>query len=103
MLCNYSTVMVLRTLSVLMTLTQISMNNNLMNLCSKVVNVPRTVQVIVQATSGVLAKAIALPIPGAKVSTMERPYAMQEDNMNEYPVYPEDDGTDRPRNPYSPV
>jgi hypothetical protein len=22
---------------------------------------------------------------------------------NEYPVYPEDDGTDRPRNPYSPV
>ena len=24
-------------------------------------------------------------------------------NPNEYPVYPEDDGTDRPRNPYSPV
>jgi len=23
--------------------------------------------------------------------------------MNEYPVYPEDDGYDRPRNPYSPV
>jgi hypothetical protein len=22
---------------------------------------------------------------------------------NQYPVYPEDDGTDRPRNPYSPV
>jgi len=22
---------------------------------------------------------------------------------NEYPVYPEDDGTDRPRNPYSPA
>ena len=22
---------------------------------------------------------------------------------NEYPVYPEDDGSDRPRNPYSPV
>ena len=27
----------------------------------------------------------------------------KEDNMNEYPVYPEDDGTDRPRNPFSPV
>jgi hypothetical protein len=24
-------------------------------------------------------------------------------NPNDYPVYPEDDGTDRPRNPYSPV
>ena len=23
--------------------------------------------------------------------------------MNDYPVYPEDDGTDRFRNPYSPV
>ena len=22
---------------------------------------------------------------------------------DKYPVYPEDDGTDRPRNPYSPV
>jgi hypothetical protein len=26
-----------------------------------------------------------------------------ENNPNDYPVYPEDDGTDRPRNPYSPV
>jgi len=26
-----------------------------------------------------------------------------EDNPNDYPVYPEDDGSDRPRNPYSPV
>ena len=25
------------------------------------------------------------------------------DNPNDYPVYPEDDGYDRPRNPYSPV
>jgi len=25
------------------------------------------------------------------------------DNPDKYPVYPEDDGTDRPRNPYSPV
>ena len=24
-------------------------------------------------------------------------------NPNDYPVYPEDDGYDRPRNPYSPV
>lgn len=24
-------------------------------------------------------------------------------SMNEYPVYPEEDGYDRPRNPYSPV
>lgn len=28
---------------------------------------------------------------------------MQPSNPNDYPVYPEDDGTDRPRNPYSPV
>jgi hypothetical protein len=27
----------------------------------------------------------------------------QTTNPNDYPVYPEDDGTDRPRNPYSPV
>jgi hypothetical protein len=27
----------------------------------------------------------------------------QLSNENDYPVYPEDDGTDRPRNPYSPV
>jgi hypothetical protein len=27
----------------------------------------------------------------------------EQNNPNEYPVYPEDDGTDRPRNPYSPV
>jgi hypothetical protein len=26
-----------------------------------------------------------------------------ENNPNDYPVYPEDDGSDRPRNPYSPV
>ena len=26
-----------------------------------------------------------------------------DDNPDKYPVYPEDDGTDRPRNPYSPV
>jgi hypothetical protein len=30
------------------------------------------------------------------------PNAEKQTN-NEYPVYPEDDGTDRPRNPYSPV
>jgi hypothetical protein len=28
---------------------------------------------------------------------------MQVPTDNQYPVYPEDDGTDRPRNPYSPV
>ena len=27
----------------------------------------------------------------------------QQTNPNDYPVYPEDDGSDRPRNPYSPV
>ena len=25
------------------------------------------------------------------------------ENPNDYPVYPEEDGSDRPRNPYSPV
>jgi len=29
--------------------------------------------------------------------------AEKQKTENEYPVYPEDDGTDRPRNPYSPV
>jgi hypothetical protein len=28
---------------------------------------------------------------------------MPASDPNDYPVYPEDDGTDRPRNPYSPV
>ena len=28
---------------------------------------------------------------------------LQQSNPNDYPVYPEDDGYDRPRNPYSPV
>jgi len=28
---------------------------------------------------------------------------LQLTDPNDYPVYPEDDGTDRPRNPYSPV
>jgi len=27
----------------------------------------------------------------------------QTTNPNDYPVYPEEDGSDRPRNPYSPV
>jgi hypothetical protein len=27
----------------------------------------------------------------------------QQTDPDKYPVYPEDDGTDRPRNPYSPV
>jgi hypothetical protein len=27
----------------------------------------------------------------------------QASDPNDYPVYPDDDGTDRPRNPYSPV
>jgi hypothetical protein len=31
------------------------------------------------------------------------PSVEEQSNPNEYPVYPEDDGTDRPRNPYSPV
>ena len=29
--------------------------------------------------------------------------ASQTTDPDKYPVYPEDDGTDRPRNPYSPV
>ena len=29
--------------------------------------------------------------------------ASQTTNPNDYPVYPEEDGTDRTRNPYSPV
>jgi hypothetical protein len=33
----------------------------------------------------------------------EQSVAEPKTNPNEYPVYPEDDGTDRPRNPYSPV
>jgi hypothetical protein len=33
---------------------------------------------------------------------MQRELNVDEQN-NEYPVYPEDDGYDRPRNPYSPV
>ncbi len=28
---------------------------------------------------------------------------LQQTNPNDYPVYPEDDGYDRYRNPYSPV
>jgi hypothetical protein len=28
---------------------------------------------------------------------------LENSDPNQYPVYPEDDGTDRPRNPYSPV
>ena len=28
---------------------------------------------------------------------------LQTTNPNDYPVYPEEDGYDRPRNPYSPV
>jgi hypothetical protein len=31
------------------------------------------------------------------------PSANQPTEPDKYPVYPEDDGTDRPRNPYSPV
>lgn len=27
----------------------------------------------------------------------------EQPDPNQYPVYPDDDGTDRPRNPYSPV
>ena len=33
----------------------------------------------------------------------EQSAAEPKSNSNDYPVYPEDDGTDRPRNPYSPV
>jgi hypothetical protein len=29
--------------------------------------------------------------------------AVRAQTENEYPVYPEEDGSDRPRNPYSPV
>jgi hypothetical protein len=29
--------------------------------------------------------------------------SMEQENPDHYPVYPEDDGYDRPRNPYSPV
>ena len=31
------------------------------------------------------------------------PLTDPDNHPDKYPVYPEDDGTDRPRNPYSPV
>ena len=36
-------------------------------------------------------------------SAVQMPVLINLENPNDYPVYPEDDGTDRPRNPYSPV
>jgi len=37
------------------------------------------------------------------LSVAQTPQQTNPENPNDYPVYPEDDGTDRPRNPYSPV
>jgi hypothetical protein len=34
---------------------------------------------------------------------MQNEQSVEEQNKDQYPVYPEDDGTDRPRNPYSPA
>lgn len=34
---------------------------------------------------------------------MQKEPSADEQNKNDYPVYPEEDGYDRPRNPYSPV
>jgi hypothetical protein len=34
---------------------------------------------------------------------MQNEQSAEKPQNNEYPVYPEDDGTDRPRNPYSPA
>ena len=36
-------------------------------------------------------------------AVLMHPLTDPNDNPDKYPVYPEDDGTDRPRNPYSPV
>ncbi len=36
-------------------------------------------------------------------SDLHEPLKEPEPNPNQYPVYPEDDGYDRPRNPYSQV
>jgi hypothetical protein len=44
----------------------------------------------------------AIPIPGAPVSIMVLPSLLLVSNCMDYPIWPEDDGTDLPRNPYSP-
>jgi hypothetical protein len=36
-------------------------------------------------------------------AVLMHPLIDPNDNTDKYPVYPEDDGSDRPRNPYSPV
>lgn len=37
------------------------------------------------------------------VAEKEKPLTESTDNLNDYPVYPNDDGYDTPKNPYSPV
>ena len=37
------------------------------------------------------------------VAEREKPLEEPKDNPNDYKVYPEDDGYDKPRNPYSSV
>jgi hypothetical protein len=44
----------------------------------------------------------AIPTPGAPVSIMVLLSPLLVSNGMDYPVWPEDDGTDLPRNPYSP-
>ena len=63
---------------------------------------PSTVPVIVQDMRGGFANAGFLT-HGARVLTMEQPLLPQVSKSMDYPVYPEDDGYDRPKNPYSPV
>jgi hypothetical protein len=42
-------------------------------------------------------------MPNANCAVPMQPLTDPDTDPDKYPVYPEDDGTDRPRNPYSPV
>jgi len=42
-------------------------------------------------------------MPNANYAVQTQLLTDPNNNPDKYPVYPEDDGTDRPRNPYSPV
>jgi hypothetical protein len=42
-------------------------------------------------------------MPNVNYAEPTQPLTDPDNNPDKYPVYPEDDGTDRPRNPYSPV
>ena len=42
-------------------------------------------------------------MPNANCAVQMPQLTDPDTDPDKYPVYPEDDGTDRPRNPYSPV